>query len=72
LAILIFLRGTGAAMALMVGTGILPWGGHQLKSVATAASPQPHSSRTAPADAQSPRSETARNSSISTANGGRF
>jgi len=69
LAILILLGGTGAAMALMVGTEILPWGGHQVKTAATAASPQPNSHGTQPADSRSPLSESTRNNSHSTTGG---
>ena len=70
LAILVFLGGAGAAMALMVGRGILPWGGHQFRAAATTASSQPNSSGTAPSDPQSPRSEFAKNSSTATTDGG--
>lgn len=69
LAILVFLGGTGVAMALMVSSGLLPWG-HQLREIASTASLQPKSDGTAPAGPQSSRSESTKNNSISTIDGG--
>ncbi len=63
LALLMFLGGTGAAMALMVGRGLLPWG-HQLRAVLSPASSQPSIPVLAPVVIQSSPPELIENSSI--------
>lgn len=66
LAILIFVGGTGVAIALMVSRGIPPWG-HRSSAIPITASSQPNIPAPAPADIQSLPPESTANMLPSTA-----
>jgi hypothetical protein len=66
LAIVIFLGGTGVAIALMINRGIPPWG-HQLSAVPITDSSQPNIPAPAPPAIQSPPPESTTSISPSTA-----